>query len=299
MDDALEAALQDVVSRGRAAWPGVGLDPFVLAAYLGERAPVMMGGDPPSPPAQPVPHPEMPQAGVDLVPWLDGLPAGDVFLACACAEGLAPALRAFDAAFCDKIDVYLRALRPTPELVAETRQELLEKLFVGVSGKPPTILQYTGQGALGGWVRISAVRTALNLLASEKSNQPRLDEASEVASAMVPDSDPELDLIRASCKEEFTAAFREAMASLSRRDRSMLRFTFIERVLPARIAAIYGVHRTTVMRWIDAAQEEVLARTRALMMERLSLTTSECDRIFSLVKSRMDISIRSLLNTEP
>lgn len=289
-DEALEAALQGLVSRGRAAWPEVHVEAAVLAAYAGERAPLTMGGDPP---ARPVPG-----EAADLVAWLEGLPAGDVFLACACTQGLAPALRAFNTAFLDKVDVYLRTLRPTPELVAETKQELLEKLFVGVSGKPPAILQYGGQGALGGWVRVSAVRTALNLLESEKASQPRLDEASEVARAMVPDSDPELDLIRASCKDEFAAAFREAMAALPRRSRSMLRFTFIERLLPARIAAIYGVHRTTAMRWIEAAQEEVLARTRALMMARLSLTPTECDRIFALVKSRMDISIRSLLSAE-
>jgi RNA polymerase sigma-70 factor (ECF subfamily) len=289
-DEALEAALHGFARRGRAAWPDVDLDAGVLAAYLGARAPVDDGGSAPKPPAP------SPPTDSELVAWLEGLPAGDLFLACACAEGLPSAFRAFDAAFLDKIEVYLRALRPTPVLVAETKQELLEKLFVGVSGRPPKILQYGGQGALGGWVRVSAVRTALNLLEAEKAGSPRRDEATEVARAIVPDSDPELELVRASCAHDFTAAFREAMASLSRRSRSMLRFTFVERVSPARIAAIYGVHRTTAMRWIDAAQEEVLGRTRVRMMERLSLSPSECDRIFALVKSRLDISLTSLLD---
>ena len=275
-DEALEAALLDCSREGRAAWPDVALEPSALASYLGERAP----------------------ADVDPVAWLGDVRAADLFLACACVKGVPQAYRAFHTAFLDPIDRHLRGLRPTPELVAETRQELLEKLFVGAPGRPPKIGQYGGQGALGGWVRVSAVRTALNLIEAEKAGLPRLDEASEVARSLVPECDPELALIRASCEGDFTAAFREAMACLSRRDRSLLRFTFIERVTPARLGAMYGVHRTTVMRWIDAAQEEVLARTRARMNERLGLSPSECDRVFALVKSRIDLSLGSLLKTE-
>ena len=113
--------------------------------------------------------------------------------------------------------------------------------------------------------------------------------------AVVPRSDPEIELLEARYRGEFRAALREAMAALSPRQRALLRFTFVERLTPARLGVMYGVHRTTAMRWVEAAQEEVLSRTRAMMVDRLHLSPSECDRIFALVKSRLDISLTSLL----
>jgi RNA polymerase sigma-70 factor (ECF subfamily) len=272
-DAALEAALRDFAERGAAAWPAVALPAEVLAGYLGERAPVDV---PPS-------------------DWLAGARAADLFLACACAEGLPPALRAFDAAFVGQIGAYLRALRPTPQIVADTTQELLEKLFVGLAGGPPRIRQYTGQGALGAWVRVAAVRTAHDLIEAQKPGQRRSDDVDELAGAVVPRSDPEVEILEARYRGEFMAAFRDAMAALSPRERALLRFTFVDRLPPARLGVIYGVHRTTAMRWVKEAQEEVLSRTRARMMERLHLSPSECDSLVAVLKSRIDITLSSIL----
>jgi RNA polymerase sigma-70 factor (ECF subfamily) len=272
---ALDAALLDFWERGRAASPGVPLEADALAAYLGELAP----------------------AEADPLDYLSGLRAEDLFLACACAMGLREAIRAFDAVFLVKLDVYLRALGPTPEIIAETKQLLLEKLFVGRPGRPPKIRQYGGHGPLEGWVRVAAVRVALNLTEAERALLPRPDEADAIARAVVPDGDPELELVRATYQHEFVAAFRAAIAGLSRRDRTLLRFTFVEHLTPAEIGAMYGVHRTTAMRWIASAQEEILARTRSGMMDRLRISPSECDRVLSLVRTRIDHTINSLLAT--
>jgi len=275
-DDPLDAALAEFAARGREAWPDVPLSPARLASYLGERAPA------------------------DSAPlgWLAGQRPADLFLACAACEGLREGLEAFEREFISRIDAYLRSLHPTPEIVADTKQELRTKLFVGGGGGgPPRIRQYTGQGALGGWVRVAAIRTALNLLDAAKAGTPTPDEAEEVARAIVPARDPELELVRETYREAFVVAFREAIAALSRRDRALLRFTFVERLTPARIGAMYGVHRTTAMRWIEAAQAQVLAETRARMMDRFELSPSECDGVLHLVRSRIDMTIGSLLQS--
>jgi RNA polymerase sigma-70 factor (ECF subfamily) len=253
----------------------VPLEAAALAAHLGERAP----------------------ADSPAIAWLEGLPAADVFLACACAVGVPEAVRAFDAAFLENLEASLRQVRASADLVAETRQVLLEKLFVGSAGRPPKILAYTGQGALGGWARVAAVRTALNLLDKEKAGSPRVDDAEAIARAFVPEKDLDLELMRARHAGDFVEAFRAAIAGLPRRDRTLLRLTFVEHLTPARVGVMYGVHRTTAMRWIDAAQEEVLARTRARLMERLRLSPSECDGLFALVRSRLDVTLSSLLKT--
>jgi len=148
-------------------------------------------------------------------------------------------------------------------------------------------------------VRISAVRTALTIMEAERANRPATDETDELVRAFVPDGDPELALLRATYRDDFLAAFRAAVAGLSRRDRGLVRFIFVEHLTPGHIGAMYGVHRTTAMRWIEAARDEVLAQTRARMMDRLNLSPSECDAVFALVRSRIDFTLTSLLESSP
>ncbi|MEZ4300282.1 MAG: hypothetical protein R3B70_35380 [Polyangiaceae bacterium] len=274
-DAALGAALHEIWRRGLQAWPDLPVEDTAFATWLGERAPP------------------------DVAPstWLAGLSAADALLACACTEGLPAALRAFETAFIAKTPAYLRALHPTPEIVAETQQRLREKLFVGDGDEPPRIRRYEARGSLEGWVRITAVRIALNLVAADKPAQVQPADADALARALVPASDPELELVRARYKDDFLAAFREAIVALSPRERALLRATFIERLTPARIGAMYGVHRTTAMRWIDTAQQEVLSGTRARLIERCRLSPSECDHLLSVVKTGLDASISSLLQT--
>lgn len=271
----LEDALRDFDSRGRAAWPKVPLDPTAFAAYLGARVP----------------------EGAEPVAWLGELRAGDLFLACACAEGSAEALRAFDATFLERMSAYLKNLRPSPDLVATTRQDLLEKLFVGGPEGAPKITQYEGKGSLEGWVRVTAVRAALNRIEASKSAEERSEPLDDLALAVAPEGDPEIDLLRARYKDDFLAALRAAIAGLPRRDRALLRFVFVERLSPARIAVMYRVHRTTAMRWIDAAEEEIFARTRNELAARHNLSASECDHVLSVMKSRVDISLNALFRS--
>jgi RNA polymerase sigma-70 factor (ECF subfamily) len=276
-EGALEGALVDLATKGRAAWPDVPLGDDALAAYLGARAP----------------------ASGDVLAWLGTLRPSDIFLACAATQGQPRALAAFDAALLSKVALYLSTIHATPELVAETRQRLLEKLFVGNGSEPPRIHRFEARGSLDAWVRISAVRTALDLMDAERAASARPDEAEELARVLVPGADPELALIRATYKEEFTSAFREAIAGLAQRDRQILRYTFIERLVPARIAVMYHVHRTTVLRWIQEVEDEVLRHTHARLRERLRISPSECDRVVELVRSAIDASLSSLLRTPP
>jgi RNA polymerase sigma-70 factor (ECF subfamily) len=52
---------------------------------------------------------------------------------------------------------------PSPDFADEVVQVLLERLLVSRPGEAPTIADYSGRGALGGWLRIVAVRTCYNL----------------------------------------------------------------------------------------------------------------------------------------
>jgi RNA polymerase sigma-70 factor (ECF subfamily) len=271
-DGPLQTALITFWEKGHAAWPELSLAPNTLAGYLGERAPK----DQVSP------------------EWLNKTHAEDLFLACACLGGSPQALRAFDETVLSNLGIYLKRLSPTPEVIAETRQLLMEKLFVGIGGQPPRIAQYSGEGRLAHWVRIAAVRTALTLLTANRA-APHTDEVETIATAIAPGGNPEFDLLRSTYQREFTSALGDSIGALSQRDRALIRFAFVERMTPAQIGDMYGCHRTTAMRWIEAACEATLKHTQRGLMERLKISQSECDRLYALVKSQLDLSLSRLL----
>lgn len=276
--DDLEVALTSLWESGRDAWPEIPpLSPESLAAWVGARAPIDRSAA---------------VAARSIDPR-------DAYLACGCSLGIPEAIRAFDAKLLSNVSLYVRRLRLSDELVDETRRALLDKLFVGTNGQKPKIVQYRGPGSLEGWVRVAAIRTASNLLAASRPKHAAIDDAAAVAAAIAPACDPELELVKAGYRSAFIEAFREAMGTLEPRERALLRFVYVEQMTPARIGVIYGAHRTTATRWLEAAHAKVLARTEALLVKRLGIARSECARLFQLVKSRLDVTLTSLLRAEP
>src|SRR5262249_29666205 len=134
----------------------------------------------------------------------------------------------------------------------------------------------------------------LNLIAARGRGQPGgdLDEEQIVA-----DVDVELDFLRERHRPVFVAALRVAIASLPPGERALLRYRFVDGLTPGHVAGIYGVHRTTILRRIAAAQELVLARTRAEVMHQLQVSPSECDSLIALVQSRLHLTLNSLLGS--
>jgi RNA polymerase sigma-70 factor (ECF subfamily) len=273
--EAIELALAELYEQGRRAYPDVALAASDLAAYAGERA----------------------RDDLDVFEAIRGLHGADLFLACGCARGLPAALLAFDRVLLAKLPEYLRKLRVSREIEEETRRVLLEKLFLPATGEPPRIVHYSGRGALEGWVRVAALRTALNLLESQRATATAGGEAA-LARAVDRGDDPELLFLKASYRAPFTAAFCEALAGSPRRARALLHLTFVDGLTPERIGQLYRVHRTTATRWIDAARADVLAATRARLVECFHLSRAECDDIFLLVQSRLDLTLRSLLGSD-
>src|SRR4030095_7075660 len=119
---------------------------------------------------------------------------------------LPEALEIFDQRFLARMPVYLSALTLTSHAIDDVRQALRDKLMIASPG-PPKIVQYTGRGALDSWVRVVAVRTALNLLAAEKPHQS-LDETTLAPAG----GDVERGFIQSRYRRHFTLALRAAAA---------------------------------------------------------------------------------------
>jgi RNA polymerase sigma-70 factor (ECF subfamily) len=268
----LEAVLVEATRRARSAWAGLAIDDATFARYLRERAP----------------------SGLESPESIDRMRVEDLYLACGCALQDPLALRLFEEQFIARVPAYLARLRADAALVEETRQALRARLLVGSDGAPARITQYSGQGALDAWVRVAAVRAALNLIEAEQRHvAARLPDE-----ALLPaGGDPELDYLRERYRAAFAAALKQAVADLPVGDRALLRFHFADGLTPGHIGGIYGVHRTTTLRRIAAAKEELLTRTRAHVMRELGVTPSECDSLMGLVQSNLPVTVSSLFRS--
>ncbi|HMV69510.1 MAG TPA: sigma factor-like helix-turn-helix DNA-binding protein [Myxococcota bacterium] len=264
------AAIDERVARAVAAWPDLGVPRADLADAVDRM--VMSG----------------PGWRADL----DGLRVEDLCLAFACSRRLPGAIAAFERAVLARVPVFLGGLRADEELVEATRQALREKLFVGTLASPPKIGQYAGRGSLDAWVRVAAVRAALNL---REEGGRVVREAEPLGEAVPAGLDVELDYLRSRYRVDVAAALREAIDALPSDDRLLLRLRFVDGLLPGQIADLRGVHRTTVGRRLDALVGELLRSLRAVLHRRLRVAGADCDSLLRLMRSQVHLTLGGAL----
>jgi RNA polymerase sigma-70 factor (ECF subfamily) len=245
--------------RGRDAWPAIALDEERFVAYVLARA---------------------------RAAELAAVNAPDLFLACACLHGLPAALDAFERRVLARVGAFVARVDATREFVDEVTQVLRVKLLTGEA----RIAQFSGRGALDSWVCAAALRTALNLKRDGARPGTPVD-ALELASL---DGDPELVLLRDRYQSEFQTALADALAGRSSKERNLLRYYYLERLTLEKLASLYRVHPTTVMRWIGDAREGVVDGVRRLLAERLQVTPSAFDGLVPLLLSGIDLSLSRL-----
>lgn len=257
----LADALSTLVSAARAQWPLVRLDEGVFVEHLRAKA---------SGPLEQLRGPEL-------------------YLACACLEGDCAALAAFEQQFIAGVDKAVMGVDANASFIDEVRQRVRERLLVGSSRK---LTEYSGLGSLQAWTRTVALRLALN---------HKRDGAREVQDEGMLDAIPfagrdlELDYVRKQHREDFATAFREALVALAERSRNVLRLSYVDRLTIDQIGTMYGTHRATAARWLNAAREELMEQTRARLAERLKLNQSELNSLLGALQSNLEISINRLL----
>lgn len=270
-----EEPLVQLLAEARRVWPAVAVAPEPFLGWVLERLPAKGGGA---------------QGG-------ETLKAADMYLAFACAQGDAAALKSFEQHYMPEIEASLVRLRLEPYQREELRQELRQKLLVTQDETGPRIGTYGGRGDLRKWVRAVATREGLVLL---RKNTPEVEVEEEFFEAFpTAAEDVELQHARREYQVEFKRAFEEALASLLPEDRNLIRQHFIDRLSTPQLAALHGVHRATLFRWLKRACETLVERTRKLLLERLPLSEDELASLNRLIRSRLDVSLERLLPPEP
>jgi RNA polymerase sigma-70 factor len=255
------AAIQAAYDQGRRAWPSVRLSREDFARWAAERV----------------------RDGVAV----DG---EGLYLACACARRDPQALAEFDRRYLREAP-YLARFGDRRGFVDDVLQDLRERLFVV---DPPRIVDYSGQGSLEGWVRVAAIRLAIDrtrhariLPEDDLQHEPLLDAP-----------DPELAALKGEHREAFAAALSETLRTLDGDDRSLLRFYLADKLTLAEIAALFKVNRTTIVRRLVDCRRRILDETRRRLLAALELSHDEADSLMRQLRSQLDLSIHRLLESE-
>jgi RNA polymerase sigma-70 factor (ECF subfamily) len=263
----LSAALADA----SAQWSGVSLDPERYAAYVAER---------------------LPDGAVTAA--LAHMALGDLYLACASAGEQPRALEALDALVSRAVAMASDAARAPAVVRDEAAQVVRTLLLLPRPERPPAILDYTGRGPLGGWLRIIATREVVRL-AKKTGREVELGDALLADPGLA--DDPVLRGLKERYRQELADAFRDALAALGPKERTLLRYQLIDGLGIDDIGAILRVHRATAARRLARVRDLLVADTRARLAERLRIADDEVESIIRLVQSELDVSIIRHLHT--
>lgn len=203
----------------------------------------------------------------------------------------AGAVEAFTRRHLDPIDRYLGTLARSPDRVDEVRQRLAVRLLVGDEGRAPSLEEYGGQGSLEGWIRVSAVRTALMLERGERATAPVEDRGAKLPDAY----DGELVYLRQRYRVHFKRALEVALKVLDPTHRVMLRLHFVEGMTTAAMATVYQMSRATLVRRLSDAKTALREGVASEIARTLTLTPEDYAELLGSVKSVLDVSIARLL----
>lgn len=218
--------------------------------------------------------------------------AADLWLARGCAARLPHALTAFDALFRGEYDVVHRRVRPRGIDRDDFVQAAREKLF---AKDPPKIIEYSGQGDLRNWLRVTLTRTLLDMSRKRREHVQDESDRFQLLEPPSPGADPELDFMKAHYRDAFRRAFERAARSLDVEDRNLLRQHFVHQLGIDQLATILGVHRATAARRITRARAELMARTRTELLAELNLSLADLDSVLRFVESQVHVTVERVL----
>jgi RNA polymerase sigma-70 factor (ECF subfamily) len=265
--DALGAELAALVARARAETGELALDPLEFVGYVAERVTFDVHGK----------------------PVLRTLHAGDLWIACGCIAEQPAALAMFELRFAPEIRGALRRSFE-PALADDAELRLRERLMLVGPDQAPRLASYAGRGALVSWLRAAAVRTAVDLMRARR--EVPADPAALADAGVV---DPLLVQLKQRYRDEFRVAFAAAAAGLTDRERTLLRYRFVDDLSIDEIGVLYRVHRATVARWLAAIRESLFEATRGELQARLGIADSDVDSVLRMIDSQLDISIEAIV----
>ena len=264
----LEERLDDMLAMAELDWPAFSIPPESFAAAVARHAGA--------------------QTDCSASEALAALRPSDLYLATACAAGDPAALACFESSVLSQLPPALRHVGLSAAAIDDVLQKLRTALLVAGPDRAPGITRYSARGKLYSFVRSAAVRQAMKHMRGADRAVPDESALEEIAGGS---DDPEMAHFKSLYREEFRAAFAEAMDDLSQQERNLLRQHYIDALSVRELGALYQAHHATAARWLASARSKLFAGTRDRLMARLGLGETGVASIIRLVHSQLDVSL--------
>ena len=216
--------------------------------------------------------------------------AADIYLCCGCTQQQTVAQRALEQQADEIVRSAIVKVHRDGEFVRETIQEFWKKVL---SGPDARVYAYQARGPLQAWLRIVALRLAIDRRRAQQVVQTYETELGDLMADQA--FGPESTLTRVRFHEPFRAALRDAIAALSPKERNLLRMHVQGRCSIDQIGRAYGVHRATAARWLEQVKRHILRQVKArLGLNGPKLTESEFQSIARVVGGELELGLSAL-----
>jgi RNA polymerase sigma-70 factor (ECF subfamily) len=199
--------------------------------------------------------------------------ADDLYLAVACLRNVSGAPEAFQRVHRPAVIGCLRRVGKHPDSIDELCQTVFTRVLVGTEDQPARLNQYCGRSPLGAWLMVVARRTLLNARRTSAARR-RLARRVEKEPYLLP-PDPFDLLVKRRATGPMNEALALAIASLSPRDRQLLRFTYEDGLSTVQVAQIFVVNHSTVSRWLAEARRLLRLQVEDQLRWRCGVSTQD------------------------
>jgi RNA polymerase sigma-70 factor (ECF subfamily) len=193
----------------------------------------------------------------------------------------------FEQRFLANVPTFIGRTAARAALADEVVHQLRTKLLIAQEPARPAILSYRGEGPLGGWLRLVAVRAAYDQLRA-RGEEWSLEDEDTVASNM---GDPELQYLKTRYADLVSEAFSTILAGLAADERNILNQYYADGLPSEVLARLYRVDPSTIRRRLSRLRDAILEETRRLLVTRHGIAPSEVDSLILLVRSQIDLSL--------
>jgi RNA polymerase sigma-70 factor (ECF subfamily) len=263
----IEQAAALAYQAGRAAWPGLRVDLATFQRWVRS-------------------------AGVEAGALQER--GNELYLVAGCVARDPEAYQAFEKRYLSALTQNVGRIALSADQADELRQQLRVTLLLGAE---PKIGTFRGQGPLGAWVQVCAVRLALKLGAA--SERLAIPDASLLEGLVSQDADQELLAAKSQYRDTFQAALEECFSALPSRQKTLLRMHFLDGMSIDEMGQVFHVHRATIARWLVAVRREVLDQICAKIQVSLRASSSEFRSMVRLVRNDVRLSLHRILGEEP
>jgi RNA polymerase sigma-70 factor (ECF subfamily) len=217
----------------------------------------------------------------------------DLFLAAAACLQDPAALHHFDAEYLANARGAVARVDGAAHFIDEILQQLRVHLLIGASAR---LASYAAAGQLVDWVRVAAMRTAINA----KRADHRVVPTDEVPlDKLLPDRDDELDAFKLRYADQFHRALEDSFQRLEPRERNLLRLHFLDGLSLDALATMHGVHRATIARWLVALRERLLEQARGRLGGGQELTSRSVRSLYRWLAKDVHLSVSRWLRQPP